>query len=176
MTDMLDRPQWARMTKRQRDEVVTRMMADGYTYAQIAAEHGTTRGAIAGTANRAGIKAPERSKAEPRPVTIVKPESPPAATVAPVAPIQRMAPAPRVATPPLFPSFKGAGPRPLLSLSAFQCRYPLFDSAKDAPAHKLMACADPVKEGSVYCPHHHAKCHTREAPRSEPQRWGMRNR
>jgi hypothetical protein len=148
-----------------------RMREQGSTVDQISSvmpHH--SRNAICGRINRMGLSKPrlvlteedrikrrrekqraaERRRAEkkrkaPRPV---------------VAPTPPRAPAPRPVEEVYVPNphFQPTRPVRFLDSAFFQCAWILDDNV---PIGERMVCADAAKEGSSYCPHHHAICWTK---------------
>ncbi len=121
--------------------------AEEMSASQIAAEIGCTRNAVLGKAHRLGLAShalPPRPPAAPRRVPSPHGNS---AQAQRLAQVTRPAPfVPKAADVQILET-------PFYKLARFECHYIPGEPSYDAPT-----CGHPVKEGSSYCPSHHAEC------------------
>jgi GcrA cell cycle regulator len=118
------------------DRLKTLWNENRLTASQMAERLGISRNAVLGKANRLGLPTHKAKSAKPAPKPIPK-----AKKLPPVLPIVDEP------APPAELQFVGVS---LLELGPHDCRYPQGDAVP------YRFCGQPKREGSSYCPYHHA--------------------
>ncbi len=137
---------------------IYKLWESGYPASEIAKEVCITRNAVMGHLFRmrqAGVKM--RQKPPSANAKKAAPPPPSKKTVGVQKMIRRL-PAPKKPTleeinpPPLIPN---GDPVPMMKLSRYSCRYVV----NHGEVKSFLFCNARVKDGSSYCPHHHAICY-----------------
>lgn len=152
------------------------LRAEGLSLSRIAARlgDGISRGAVIGKLNRLGLAgrspAPRKDRAvKPRPATInvanrgslgsngpaTKPVSMAGVSLAAVEPAPAPKPAPAAPVRAPEPIALENGDRPtLFTVSAEQCRWPLWPDRSKVGPDRAFVCGEPVATASSWCPRH----------------------
>jgi GcrA cell cycle regulator len=149
--------QMAMMWSQEEDELLTRMIEDGYAFSAIAPKVGKSRNACIGRAARLGLQQPE--KAHGRTVTRSRASPAPQRKTSPVACKRSWQPIARRPEPDLTIR---SNPVTLIELKDRHCRWPIGDPREP----DFCFCGDAAGIGEAYCAGHMAMAYTTPAQRA----------